>query len=313
MRKLLKDEIRGRKIELNYSVYKHTSPSDKVYIGITKNEPKKRWESGYGYRETPAFYFAIQKYGWKQIKSEVLFSGLTKEEAENKEVELIQFYQSTNSKYGYNIMLGGGHNGGHSLETRKKYSEDRRGEKHPMYGTQGTFFGRKHSIETLAKMSENNTGEKHPLYGKNHTEESKMKMRNSHKKISIIQLTLKGEFVKEHDGIREACRNLGIEKDPSGNGIRSVLKGEGEFAYGFKWIYKDPVQAKRISQSKKKKIPVIQYTLDDDFIREYESISEASRSLGKNPSTLINSFKRKSKTCHGFKWAYKDEIGEYQK
>lgn len=26
-----------------YSVYKHTSPSGKVYIGITKQKPVKRW------------------------------------------------------------------------------------------------------------------------------------------------------------------------------------------------------------------------------------------------------------------------------
>lgn len=27
----------------NYCVYKHTSPSGKVYVGITKLKPKYRW------------------------------------------------------------------------------------------------------------------------------------------------------------------------------------------------------------------------------------------------------------------------------
>lgn len=33
----------------NYCVYKHTSPSGKVYVGITKLKPKYRWNNGKGY------------------------------------------------------------------------------------------------------------------------------------------------------------------------------------------------------------------------------------------------------------------------
>ena len=32
-----------------WTVYKHTSPSNKVYIGITSREPKLRWDNGNGY------------------------------------------------------------------------------------------------------------------------------------------------------------------------------------------------------------------------------------------------------------------------
>ena len=34
----------------NFIVYKHTSPNGKVYIGITKQNPKQRWGNGSGYR-----------------------------------------------------------------------------------------------------------------------------------------------------------------------------------------------------------------------------------------------------------------------
>ena len=34
-----------------YTVYKHTSPSGKVYIGITGKKVEERWEYGYGYRK----------------------------------------------------------------------------------------------------------------------------------------------------------------------------------------------------------------------------------------------------------------------
>lgn len=31
-----------------YSVYKHTAPNGKVYIGITGKDPEKRWLNGGG-------------------------------------------------------------------------------------------------------------------------------------------------------------------------------------------------------------------------------------------------------------------------
>lgn len=33
----------------NYTVYKHTFPNGKIYIGITKQAPSKRWRNGTGY------------------------------------------------------------------------------------------------------------------------------------------------------------------------------------------------------------------------------------------------------------------------
>ena len=54
----------------NYVVYKHTSPSNKVYIGITNNYSKRckqhQWlaakEEGF------AFHAAIRKYEWSKFK-----------------------------------------------------------------------------------------------------------------------------------------------------------------------------------------------------------------------------------------------------
>lgn len=92
----------------NYCVYKHTCPNGKVYIGITKQEPLKRWQyRGNGYRNNDHFYRAIKKYGWANIKHEILFNGLTKEEAEQKEVELIARYKSNEYEFGYNVANGG--------------------------------------------------------------------------------------------------------------------------------------------------------------------------------------------------------------
>ena len=90
-----------------YCVYKHISPSGKVYIGITSNDPRRRWNSGHGYRQCKGFWNAIQKYGWSNIAHEILYTGLTKSEAERIEKELIEKYRSTDSRFGYNILPGG--------------------------------------------------------------------------------------------------------------------------------------------------------------------------------------------------------------
>ena len=93
---------------MNYKVYKHTNiKNNKVYIGITKQNPKRRWQNGYGYIDNDYFYNAIKKYGWKSFTHEILYDELSKEDAQQKEIELIAYYKSDNRQYGYNISKGG--------------------------------------------------------------------------------------------------------------------------------------------------------------------------------------------------------------
>ena len=61
-----------------YVVYEHLFPNGKRYIGITSKIPEKRWENGCGYTKSkqPAMYNAVQKYGWENIKHNILFTDL---------------------------------------------------------------------------------------------------------------------------------------------------------------------------------------------------------------------------------------------
>ena len=92
---------------MEYTVYKHTSPSHKVYIGVTCQEPKQRWANGHGYYYNDHFKKAIDKYGWDNFKHEILFENLSQEEAYDIEIELIKLYDSTNPNKGYNNDKGG--------------------------------------------------------------------------------------------------------------------------------------------------------------------------------------------------------------
>ena len=108
----------------------HTTPSNKKYIGITSRKPYKRWGSkGQYYVKSPYFYRAIKKYGWENIKHEILADNLTYQNAIELERYYIKFYQSNNPVYGYNMTEGGEGATGYKLseEKRKQLSANRQG------------------------------------------------------------------------------------------------------------------------------------------------------------------------------------------
>ena len=187
----------------NFYVYKHISPNNKVYIGITSLLPQERWCNGEGYNKQKLFYRAIQKYGWDNFKHEILFEGLTKEEACQKEIELIAEYKSNNSDFGYNLTAGGeGPNGYHHTEdAKRKIGNASKGNKYALGAVRTEEFknnarlkalGRKpsfeaiekwrksregfyHSDETKRKIGEANKGNKNML-GKHHSDETKKRL-----------------------------------------------------------------------------------------------------------------------------------------
>lgn len=114
---------------MDYSVYMHIAPNNKKYIGITMRNPKMRWKNGSGYLNNSHFYNAIKKYGWNNIEHLILFTGLSKEEAEKKEIELIAQYKTTNRKYGYNNDNGGKTIGTHSAATKEKMKLSHQGKR----------------------------------------------------------------------------------------------------------------------------------------------------------------------------------------
>ena len=155
----------------NYKLYVHIAPNGKKYYGITKQKPEQRWRNGKGYSDNQHFVRAIDKYGWDNIEHIVLQEGLDIEEAKELEQYMIQWYDTANRAYGYNISLGGDACN-MSEETRKKKSELVKGEKNPMYGKPVPESTRK-------KISDANKGENNFMYGKHHSEETKQKISNA--------------------------------------------------------------------------------------------------------------------------------------
>lgn len=109
---------------MEYVVYVHIFPNGKRYVGISK-DVKHRFRNGKGYQHQKIMYSAIQKYGWKNVETAILFEHLTEDEAKQKEIETIALYRTTDRRYGYNQTFGGeGANGRvESEENKRRFGE----------------------------------------------------------------------------------------------------------------------------------------------------------------------------------------------
>lgn len=222
---------------MSYCVYKHTCPNDKVYIGITNQNPLRRWNSGRGYQNQKLFHRAILKYGWDNIRHEILLDDLTKEEAYQKEIELIGQYKSNQKEFGYNVSSGGqgSNNVSPSAETRMKISI-------ALKGKNTWQKGRKASEETKQKMSASHIGHYGWTKGKPLTKEHREKVAKGLSK-KVWQFSLQGEFIKEWESGILVERTLKIS---SGHISRSC-RGQRKTAGGFIWRYANDCKDKWVS------------------------------------------------------------------
>lgn len=144
-------------------IYKITNKlNGKVYIGQTIQSLKERWSKHKGTKTCKALGSAIIKYGPDAFDVEVLKECSSYEEMNALEKSYIQEYSSLYPN-GYNLTTGG-NNGQHVEETKKKISEAQKGQKNHMYG-------KKASEETKRKMRES-----HKNRPKIYTEEYRKKM-----------------------------------------------------------------------------------------------------------------------------------------
>lgn len=146
-----------------YSIYKHTLPNGKVYIGCTSKVPEERWRKGCGYFKNKPFYQDIFFYGWSNIKHEIIKEKMSRTEAFELEHKLIMEHRSYMKEYGYNVSTGFGKTGlenKHSEATKRKISISRKNkrtrENHPM--AKPVYCVELDKVFTYAKQAEEETG-----------------------------------------------------------------------------------------------------------------------------------------------------------
>ena len=294
-----------------WCVYIHTNKiNDKKYIGITGRDPEVRWgRNGRGYYDQqPAMTAAIEKYTWDGFTHEIVANNLTEEEAIEMEIDLIALYKTNccrykNPSYGYNMTDGGQGSSGHrhTDEARKKIS----------------ISSKEHwsNEEYRAAQIERTTGENNPFYGKQHTEETKERLREaSSGKVPSEETRIK---------ISEAL-----------TGIQRSVETRQKMSDAQKQLYQDeerrmrnsqrlkeyysnpenhPMYGKHRSDETKRKLviangkPVLQFDKNGEFIKEYPSTGEAARVNNLSQSDVCYCCLKKHITAGGYMWIYKDE------
>lgn len=209
---------------MNFIVYRHAAPNGKSYVGMTRYTMERRARGGVGYVKSSAFYRAILKYGWDNFAHEILESGLTFDEACEKERYYIKKYRSLTTENGYNLDDGGKATHTTSEETKQKIRAKRLGTKCPPRSEEyrqklsKALKGRKFSPEHCANISRSKSGE--ATSGKN----------NSHPRAVLCV-----ETGVVFDTIKEAGEFVG----GSSKNIIACCRGRLKTSGGYHWRYAD--------------------------------------------------------------------------
>lgn len=305
-----------------WKVYKHTSPSNKVYIGITsKDNPNDRWKNGKGYtnERQPHFRRAIDLYGWENFKHDILFDNLTEEEAKQKEIEMIALYDATNKEKGYNLSKGGDaffKGREHSQQTKEKISKTMKehgvnqGEKNFWYGKISPKKGVHRTEEVKKKISET----KKKRYKQNGLSKSQIDFVDTLKK-KVNQYDLNGNFIATYESVTCASITLFNNKKCVTNicnvcNRKETSKGSIMKSYkGFQWRYADDCddiekynikKANHTSQEKS----IIEIDKNGGIIKQYNSIAECAKLLELNPSSITQVCKGNYRTTKGHMFKY---------
>lgn len=297
---------------MDYIVYIHTNKANgKKYVGITSMLPEKRWAGGRGYRSNRLFYRAIQKYGWDGFTHEIVESGLTKQEAYQKEIELIQSMQLTNPKYGYNLDKGGNGSNRISEATRERLRKagQQYAETHPEVGQRLANYSKTHREEISRRLKE--YSQKHPQKAKQHGEwlkkysvENPEKIRASRDKCRQYYddhpeaRKLKSEQTKRYFEEHPEARTHNAQKTHEYYQRPEVKKWKSEERRRFFAEHPEKKTTKAVSQ----------YSLDGALISVFASAREADAFTGVSYKNISSAVTGKQKTAGGYVWRYRDEI-----
>ena len=178
-------------------IYKITNPNGAIYIGQSQDcYARKSVYKGQHCKFQIKLYRSILKYGWDSHTFEII-AECEKSELNELEIYYIGHYDCFETEHGLNLRSGG-NRPVWSKESRQKVSETIKGKKSPFKGIPRTEDvktkignanrGRKLppvTQEYRDKMSEIKKGNQ-IMVGRKHSEETKLKMSESQKKLNRI-------------------------------------------------------------------------------------------------------------------------------
>lgn len=161
-----------------YFVYAHVLPNGMYYIGMSKMQPRERWQpSLYKTRNSLAPY--IEQYGWENIQHKVIIDGLTKKEAEQWEDKFIVALSMNG------ICINKQRSGGIKRDDIKGYmkhwNEDHK-EERKAYKKQYNEYN-KEERKAYKKQWDEDNKEECKAYKKQYNEDHKEEIKAYHKQI----------------------------------------------------------------------------------------------------------------------------------
>lgn len=326
-----------------YTIYCHENRiNGKLYIGQTRcQDLTRRWTGGHGYEGCPHFYAAIQKYGWKNFSHIILRTGLTKTEADEYEKIYINFFDTTNPDFGYNIQEGGHHSSTLSAEGRQRIVERFSGANSPIakkvavFSCDGVKLGVYDTVTAAARAYNTTAGsvsdicscKEGSLKGHLFFFESDVhgleklpvellrKPRDMRRRfLPVAQYDLSGKFLSSYGSIKEAASATGLR--PAG--ISAVISGNKRtMVGGYMWRqflgdcsdippYSPRKGSNKVSLSNNNVCMMDAHTREP--IRVYPSVADASLDVGIPESDISRCLSTKSGTAGSFAWEY---AGEY--
>lgn len=193
-----------------------------------------------------------------------------------------------------------------NLLEREQYYLDSINPKYNIYEIAGSSLGFKQSEETCEK--------KRQYAIDNNIVPPESTWKDRQKKVYMLDYNTL-EVLQEFISLSEACRFLG--KDATfASTITSCCNNKRFSAYNYRWVFNiNDIQGLRIKEKKepwnkgqkidnKKSKKVFQFTLKNEFIKEWNSVKEAESALGKG---IGNCARGKSKSSNGYIWKYINE------
>lgn len=262
--------------------------TQKFYIGKCINSYKNRYsEHKYQALQNQAntyLYKSIRKYGLDKFIFLVLFQTEECEKSENtlleldnlicsKEMELIEFFNTTDSTIGYNLT-----NGGEGI------------------------IGYKFSEESKLQMSLNRQGENHPRFGE--------KYKNGN---AIYQIDLDGNIVNSWISTVQASDVLKLSRPNITRCLNKIGSTSGGYLWVKHSDYEYYINNKEriITKGKTKsndKI-ILGFNENGELIYTFQSGAEASRQMNCTNIPKAASYKNFSK-AKKYYWIYKDDYNE---
>ena len=126
-------------------------------------------------------------------------------------------------------------------------------------------------------------------------------------KKDISQYDLYGNFIRTWHGIREAARELGVNR----TGIQNCISGRKPSAFGYQWKYSDG--GEEPIEPFYKILPIKQYTRAGEFVADFDSPYDAEMKIKIDAGSIKDVCDGKRVSAGDYIWRYKkDSFDKYR-